>query len=197
MVRKPTPVTINIQRGHGEGSRIIFENEADAHPDYVAGDLIVTLVEKEAGQDGDNPDHIDGAFFRRKGNDLYWREVLSLREALFGDWTRNLTHLDGHIVRLGRKDGEVVHPGHVESIPNQGMPIWHEDADSVYHKTEFGALFVEYVVVLPDQMQSGMRKDLKAVFEKWRKKVGVDLHKDSGRPDRPVMSEEGREHEEL
>lgn len=106
---------------------------------------------------------------------------------MFGEWSRNITHLDGHVVRLGRKRGQVIQPGYVEKIEGEGMPIWHEDGESVYHTTEFGSLFVEYVVVLPDQMSSGMEKDLRAVFEKWRGKEGIDLHKDSGRPEKPVM----------
>jgi DnaJ-related protein SCJ1 len=45
---------------------------------------------------------------------------------------------------------------------------------------------VEYTVVLPDQMEKGMEKDFWATWEKWRKKNGVDLRKDSGRPEGPV-----------
>ena len=195
VVRRPTTVSLTIQRGMADGSRVAYENEADASPDWVAGDLVVTLVEKEPSLEVDNPDHVDGVFFRRKGDDLYWREILSLREALMGDWTRNLTHLDGHIVRLSRPRGEVVQPNHVETVPGEGMPVWHEEGDSVYHKTEFGNLFVEYIVVLPDQMESGMEKELWALFQKWRLKKGVDLHKDSGRPDKVVMHDEEHEHE--
>ncbi|KAK4040301.1 DnaJ-related protein SCJ1 [Parachaetomium inaequale] len=199
VVRKPTLVSLTVQRGMADGSRVAYENEADASPDYVAGDLIVTLFEKEPGLEGeDNPDKVDGVFFRRKGDDLFWREILSLREALMGDWTRNITHLDGHVVRLGRKRGQVVQPGHVETVAGEGMPKWDEDGDSVYHKTEFGNLFVEYTVVLPDQMDSGMEKELWALFQKWRAKKGVDLHKDSGRPEKPVIHDEHEhEHEEL
>lgn len=198
VVRRPTTVSINVQRGMADGVRIAYENEADAHPDYIAGDLIVTLYEKEPELEGeDNPDRVDGVFFRRRGDDLFWREVLSLREALMGDWTRNITHLDGHVVRLGRKRGQVVQPNHVDTIVGEGMPKWHEDGDSVYHKTEFGNLYVEYVVVLPDQMESGMEKELWALFEKWRAKKGVDLHKDSGRPDKPILHDDTHVHEEL
>ncbi|KAK0720901.1 hypothetical protein B0H67DRAFT_552990 [Lasiosphaeris hirsuta] len=198
VVRKPTPVSLTVQRGMADGSKIVYENEADASPDYIAGDLIVTLVEKDPDLEVDNPDQVDGVFFRRKDDDLYWNEILSLREALLGGWTRNITHLDGHVVRLSRPAGEVVQPGTIETVASEGMPKWHEDGDSVYHKTEFGNLYVEYVVVLPDQMDESLRKDLGAVFDKYRKKHGVDLHKDSGRPERPVMSGEGhREHEEL
>jgi DnaJ-related protein SCJ1 len=172
----------------------VYENEADAHPDYIAGDLIVTLVEKDPDLEEDNPDHVDGVFFRRRGDDLYWKEIISLREAWMGDWTRNLTHLDGHVVPIGRKRGEIVQPGHIEAIEGEGMPKWHEDGDSVYHETEFGSLFVEYVVILPDQMESGMEKDFWAMWQKWRGKKGVDLQEDSGRP---IPSEPAMEHEEL
>lgn len=197
VIRKETPVSLTIQRGMADGTKIAYEGEADASPDYVAGDLIVTLVEKQPDLEGDNDDRVDGAFFRRKGDDLFWREVLSLREAWMGDWTRNLTHLDGHIVQLKRARGEVVQPGHVDTIVGEGMPIWDEHGDDVYHKTQFGNLFVEYVVVLPDQMQSGMEKEFWALFQKWRGKIGVDLHKDSGRPEKPVMANDHEDHDEL
>jgi DnaJ-related protein SCJ1 len=192
VTRKPTTVQLKIQRGAARDSRVVYENEADASPDYVAGDLVVTLVEKDPELEVDNPDQVDGIFFRRRGDDLFWREVLSVREAWMGDWTRNLTHMDGHIVRLGRERGQVVQPGHVETVIGEGMPKWHEDGDSVYHKTEFGNLFIEYIVILPDQMESGMEKEFWSVFQKWKGKVGVDLHKDSGRPEKPEIK-----HDEL
>lgn len=179
--KKPTTVSLKIDPGAARDSRVTYENEADESPDWVAGDLIVTLAEKAPSQE-DNPDRVDGIFFRRKGDDLYWTEILSLREAWMGDWSRNITHLDKHVVRLGRERGQVVQSGHVETIPGQGMPKWHEDGDSVYHQHEFGNLYVTYEVVLPDQMESGMEKDFWALWQKWRLKKGVDLHKDSGRP---------------
>ncbi|KUI72626.1 DnaJ-related protein spj1 [Cytospora mali] len=196
VVRNPTTVALTVERGAARDSKLVYENEADASPDYEAGDLIVTLTEKEPDLEQDNPDRVDGVFFRRKDDDLFWKEVISLREAWMGDWERNITHLDGHVVKIGRKRGEVVQPGHVERIDGEGMPKWHQDGDSVYHQTEFGNLFVEYVVILPDQMASGMEKEFWGVWEKWRKKVGVDLHADSGRPDKVEMQEE-HGHEEL
>lgn len=198
VVRRPTVVPLKVERGAARDSRLVYENEADASPDYEAGDLVVMLTEKEPDLDQDNPDRVDGVFFRRKGDDLFWREVISLREAWMGGWERNITHLDGHMVKLGRKRGEVVQPGHVERLQGEGMPKWHEDGDSVYHKTEFGNLYIEYVVVLPDQMEASMEKEFWSVWEKWRKKIGVDLHADSGRPDKVEMQDEdAHPHEEL
>ena len=151
---------------------------------------MVAIFNEEAAPslDKNNPDRVDGAFFRRKGDDLYWTEVLSLREAWMGDWTRNLTHLDNHVVRLGRQRGQVVQSGHVDTIAGEGMPRWHEDGDSVYHKHEFGNLYVTYQGVIPDQMDKGMEQEFWELWEKWRGKNGVDLQKDSGRPERTEQS---------
>jgi len=165
--KKRTQLHVDVEKGCPNGVRISFENEGDESPDYVAGDLIVNLEEKAPEADENKEDH-DGFWFRRRGQDLIYKETLSLREALLGDWTRNLTHLDGHEVKLGRKKGEVIQPGYVEVVKDEGMPIWNEH-------DRFGNLLVEYTVILPDQMQSGMRDDIHKVFEKWRKKVGVNM----------------------
>jgi DnaJ-related protein SCJ1 len=193
VVRKVHTHQLVVEKGAPKGQRIIYENEADESPDWVAGDLHVTLAEKVPDIGEDNDLKVDGTFFRRKGDDLYWNEVLSLREAWMGAWTRNLTHLDGHVVQLSRKRGETIQPGKIERVASAGMPKWHEDGDSVYHKTEFGDLIVEYTVVVPDQMEKGMEKDFWALFEKWQKKNGVNLQKDSGRPE--VNVESGRKDE--
>jgi DnaJ-related protein SCJ1 len=186
VMRKVNTFSLTIEKGIPVGHRVNYENDADESPDWVAGDLRVTLVEKEPNLDEDNELRVDGTFFRRRGPDLYWKEVLSLREAWLGGWSRNITHLDGHVVSLGRTRGHAIQPGMVEAIKGEGMPLWHEDGDSVYHTTEFGSLLVEYEVVFPDQMEPGMEKDFWALWEKWRKKGGVDLQKDSGRPSGPI-----------
>ncbi|KAI9787491.1 MAG: DnaJ- protein scj1 [Geoglossum umbratile] len=189
VVRKVATHNLHIERGTPRGARITFENEADASPDWVAGDMIVQLDEKTPELGADDESRVDGTFFRRKGTDLFWKEVLSLREAWLGDWSRNLTHLDGHIVHLSRRRGQVIQPNTVEAIKGEGMPIWHED--NTHKEGEYGTLHVEYKVVLPDQMEKGMEKDFWAMWEKWRKKNGVDLRKDSGRPEAGPSSPQG------
>jgi DnaJ-related protein SCJ1 len=185
VVRNEVETSATIEPGMGKGTRLVFENEADESPDWIAGDLIVVLDEKEPELGTSEEEKTDGTFFRRKGKDLFWKETLSLREAWMGGWTRNLTHLDGHVVHLGRGRGEVVQPLAVETIAGEGMPHYSEGHLHDHHdeNDEAGNLFVEYTVILPDQMESGMEKDFHALWEKWRKKIGVDLAKDSGRPD--------------
>ncbi|ODH48174.1 hypothetical protein GX48_05665 [Paracoccidioides brasiliensis] len=191
VVKKSVPLSATIERGMPKGTKITFENEADESPDWVAGDLIITLDERTPTTFEKEEDQTDGTFFRRKDNDLFWREVLSLREAWMGDWTRNITHLDGHIVQLSRKRGEVVQPLSIETVKGEGMPIWHGGHMHDHeHGDEFGNLFVEYTVVLPDQMEKGMEKDFFALWEKWRKNHGVNLDEDSGRPTKATPKDE-------
>ncbi|KAL9633913.1 MAG: hypothetical protein Q9164_004413, partial [Protoblastenia rupestris] len=119
------------------------------------------------------------------GRDLFWKEVLSLREAWMGDWERELVHLDGHVVRLGRKRGEVVQPGQVEVVVGEGMPVsLQEQERDRAGEEEYGNLVVEYTVVFPDRAEKSMEKEFWALWEKWRKKIGVDLGKEIGRPER-------------
>jgi DnaJ-related protein SCJ1 len=178
VVRAEEAYELHVEPGMPKGVRVNYENEADESPDYEAGDLVVNIVEKAPELSSDEAYRNDGAFFRRKEKDLFWREALSLREAWMGGWQRNITHLDGHVVRLERKRGEMVQPGMVEVVEGEGMPVWRHEGDG----PEFGSLHIEYVVVLPDQMEKGMEKEFFELWEKWRKKKGVDLHKDSGRP---------------
>lgn len=178
VVRDEESYELYVEKGMPRGVRITYENEGDESPDWAAGDLIIHLHEKEPEIGSEDKERTDGTFFRRKDTNLFWREVLSLREAWMGGWTRNLTHLDGHVVPLSRQRGQVVQPGTVEVIAGEGMPIWRHEGGGATH----GSLHVEYVVVLPDEMEKGMEKDFSDLWEKWRKKKGVDLRADSGRP---------------
>ena len=190
VVRKVSTHSLVIEKGMPRGARVVYENEADESPDWEAGDLVVFLAEKEAELDVGmaEGERTDGAFMRRKGRELFWKEVLSLREAWMGGWTRNLTHMDGHAVRLGKARGQVVQPGMVEVIKDEGMPTWINDRE--HTDEEFGALHVEYVVVLPDQMEKPMEKEFWALWEKWRKKIGVTLETELGRPPQPSARDE-------
>lgn len=187
VVKKVSSFVLRVEKGMPKGARVVYENEADESPDWEAGDLVVFVGEKGAEFEGGGD---DGGFFRRKGRDLFWKEVLSLREAWMGGWVRELRHLDGHVVRLGRERGEVVQPGQVEVVEGEGMPVWvAEQEQERAGEEEYGRLVVEYVVVLPDQVEKGMEKEFWALWEKWRKKIGVDLGRDIGRPPPKEKSE--------
>jgi DnaJ-related protein SCJ1 len=197
VVRESETHDLEIEKGMPKGVRITYENEADESPDYVAGDLVVHLTEADPVLGQQDHERTDGTFFRRRGKDLFWREVLSLREAWMGDWTRNVTHLDGHVVQLSRKRGEVVQPNTVEIVKEEGMPLWHQHLENNEGEI-YGDLHIEYVVVLPDQMEKPMEKDFWATWEKYRKKKGVKLDETLGRPEGAIkFPEDGNGHDEL
>ena len=187
VVRRLATHRLHVEKGMPRESRIVYENEADESPDWVAGDLLIYIMEADPILGAADEHRVDGTFFRRKGRDLYWKEVLSLREAWMGDWTRNLTHLDGHVVQLSRKRGETVQPNTVEIIEEEGMPLWSGHRE--HSSEEFGHLHVEYAVVLPDMMEQPMEKEFWSVWEKWRKKKAVNLEQDSGRPEASMRDE--------
>ncbi|CAM9016806.1 hypothetical protein WICANDRAFT_27213 [Wickerhamomyces anomalus NRRL Y-366-8] len=109
-----------------------FKGDGDHSPDWEAGDLLVHLKERSHTNSG----------YRRRYNDLYRTEVLSLKEALFGEWKREILFFDDDNVTLTRKKGEVVMDGDVEVVKHKGMPIL-EGAE------EFGDLIIEYKVIYP------------------------------------------------
>ncbi|KAL3477345.1 hypothetical protein BJX99DRAFT_226416 [Aspergillus californicus] len=189
VVRKEVDTTVTVEPGMDKGMRLVYENEGDESPDWIAGDLVLILEEKDPEMSTAEEHRTDGTFFRRRGRDLFWKETLSLREAWMGDWSRNLTHLDGHVVQLGRTRGQVIQPLSVETVHGEGMPWYTTEHLHNHDDEEAGNLYVEYTVILPDQMESGMEKDFHALWEKWRKKNGVDLGKDSERPAPPVKDE--------
>ena len=182
VVRKVSSYTLTVEKGAPRGARIVYENEADASPDHVAGDLTVQLEELDPVIGSGEEERFDGTFFRRKGDDMFWTEVLSLREAWMGDWSRNITHLDGHIIHLHRERGQTVQPNSIQIIEGEGMPLTLEERDRA--GKDFGSLNVEYVVVLPDQLDKPMEKDFWALWEKWRKKRSINLERDVGRPEK-------------
>ncbi|CDO78181.1 hypothetical protein BN946_scf184797.g7 [Trametes cinnabarina] len=134
--------TLEIPRGAPEGHEVVFEGEADESPDWEAGDIVLRIRSKK-----------ERGGWRRKESGLYWKETISVEEALLG-FERNLTHLDGHIVELKRQG--VTQPGYVQTIKGEGMPL--------FEGTGYGDLYVEYNVVLPTEISPETRKRLLIAF---------------------------------
>ncbi|KAJ3734291.1 hypothetical protein DFJ43DRAFT_1130897 [Lentinula guzmanii] len=135
--------TLDVIPGMPEGHEVVFEGEGDESPDWEAGDVILRVRSRR-----------DKGGWRRKESSLYWRETIGIDEALLG-FDRNLTHLDGHEVRLIRKGP--TQPGFVQKIEGEGMPLF--DNHNLH-----GDLFVEYNVVLPIELSQQQRRKLSEAF---------------------------------
>jgi DnaJ-related protein SCJ1 len=107
--------TLEVTPGMPEGHEVVFEGEADESPDWEPGDVVIRVRSRK-----------DKGGWRRKESSLYWKETIgidevnpflvllvnltetALAQALLG-FDKNLTHLDGHTVRLVREG--VTQPG--------------------------------------------------------------------------------------
>ncbi|SAL98864.1 hypothetical protein [Absidia glauca] len=131
--------TISVERGMQNGQTIVLEQEGDEYPDAIPGDVIFSLTT------------IPHLVYERQGNNLYTKQHISLVEALAG-FEKTLVMLDGSVVKLERS-GVVTQYGFVQKIKGAGMPI--------YESSSQGDLFVEYLVVFPDHVDSSVIEVLK------------------------------------
>ncbi|KIM33505.1 hypothetical protein M408DRAFT_326204 [Serendipita vermifera MAFF 305830] len=145
--------TLDVEKGMPEGHEVVFEGEGDQSAEWEAGDVVLRVrSSKVAGG------------WRRKESGLYWRETISVSEALLG-FERNITHLDGHQVTINHPG--VTQPGHVMVIKEEGMPIFHGHGH--------GDMFVEFNVVLPTVISEDMRTKLQTAFMTDKQRVKEEL----------------------
>mmetsp|Transcript_11359 Transcript_11359/g.14166 ORF Transcript_11359/g.14166 Transcript_11359/m.14166 type:complete len:425 (-) Transcript_11359:329-1603(-) len=125
---------IYIEKGMKNNEKITFSGEADEEPGRLAGDVVFVLQEQEHDT------------FKRKAADLLMEKSISLKQALTG-FTFTIKHLDGRILKVTSKAGEVVLPRAIKGITDGGMPI---------HKRPFqhGRLFILFKVVFPDTLDT-------------------------------------------
>lgn len=138
-------IRVEIERGMPDGHSIVFEQEADEHPDETPGDIIfkvVTLPHKR---------------FSRSGNDLHMKLNISLLEALVG-FSKVVKHLDGHEVKITKDT--VSKPGEIITISDEGMPLHN-------YPSQLGNLFVELNFKMPTSLTEEQKQG--TVF-----KVGVE-----------------------
>lgn len=93
-----------------------------------AGDIIFVIAEKKH------------SLFKRHGNDLIMEYSLPLIEALAGT-SFVVNHLDDRKLLFKTPKGDVITPGEVRMIPDEGMPI---------HKSmEKGNLYIQFNIEFP------------------------------------------------
>lgn len=130
VVKERKLLEVHIEKGMKHNQKIVFHGEADEAPNTIPGDIIFLVQEKEH------------EVFTRKNNDLIMEKTLSLAEALVG-YCFLFTHLDGRVIKCeSAKPGDVVKPGDIRMIPEEGMP---------FHGNPFtkGRLFVVFKVEFP------------------------------------------------
>jgi len=135
LVQGTKTIDVHVERGMADGAKIEFENAADEHPDHAAGHVIFQVKS------------IPHANFTRQKNDLHLTYHITLLESLVG-FEREIFHLDGHVVKI--KSNKVTHPGDVQRIKDEGMPL-HENA------SDKGDLLVKFVIDFPVSLSAEQR----------------------------------------
>lgn len=136
VVRKMKEFKAHVEPGFKRNHVVILQGEAEKHPDVEPGDLYIALSENAQNNLG----------YRRRGNHLYRTEVISLKEALQGGWSRDIDFLDQQKhVHISRKSGQTIQNGELEKITGFGMPIFDSPG-------KFGDLFIDYKIIVPEKI---------------------------------------------
>jgi len=135
---------VGIEKGMRHGQKVRFSGEADEVPGTIPGDVIIVVQEKEHET------------FKRKGADLVQSVELTLSEALCG-FVRTVTHLDGRVLKIESKPGDVLKQDAVKVIQGEGMP---------FHGNPFtkGRLFLHFTIAFPKNLPASAVTAIKAAL---------------------------------
>jgi len=101
---------VQIDKGMKNNQKITFPGEADQKPGIQPGDVVFVIQQKEHKT------------FKRKNDDLLIQQKIPLVEALCGT-NFIVNHLDGRKLVVKTSPGELVRPGDVKTIDDEGMPM--------------------------------------------------------------------------
>ncbi|OEJ83044.1 DnaJ-related protein SCJ1 [Hanseniaspora osmophila] len=138
VVQENKETTVDLPKGAIREYKAVLEGQGELYPGHEQGDIVVQFSESER----------DNMGYRRRGNNLYRTEYLSLKEALLGNWERELEFFDPTMnkIKLKRQSGERVIEGEIEVKSGFGMPF--DDGN------EEGDLFIDYHIIMPIGMDS-------------------------------------------
>ncbi|RDL34637.1 uncharacterized protein BP5553_07765 [Venustampulla echinocandica] len=121
---------VHVDRGVRSGHKIEFRGEGDQTPGVEPGDVVFEIDQKPHAR------------FQRKGDDLFYHAEIDLVTALAGG-TIFIEHLDERWLSVEIMPGEVISPGSVKMIRNQGMPS--------HRHHDFGNMYVQFDVKFPEK----------------------------------------------
>jgi len=147
---KSTKYVINVKKGSKQGDNIVVKEGGNYIPQLdVTEDLVIQIVE------------VDHNKFKRKDNDLYIVEGLTLCEALTGI-DICVDHFDGP---LKVKITDIVKPNQMFQVFNKGMPIKHDNKSlGNGTDTEYGNLIIDLQIEFPESLSEKQMEYLKKIL---------------------------------
>ena len=181
--QKSTKYIINIKKGSKGGDNIVVKEGGNYIPEIGSiEDLVIQIVES------------DDPRYRRKGNDLFIEEKITLCEALTGV-ELHVDHLDGP---LQVKITDIVKPNQMFQVFGKGMPIKYDDKSlsDGSEGDDFGNLIIDLNIEFPESLGEKQIDYLKKVLihlerkEKQGKIVQAYYYKDKEEVVKELMNEE-------
>tara|TARA_B100001093_G_C26309613_1_gene792985 strand:- start:67 stop:651 length:585 start_codon:yes stop_codon:yes gene_type:complete len=179
---KSTKYIINIKKGSKNGDNIVVKEGGNYIPELnLTEDLVIQIIELEHSQ------------YKRKDNDLYSEEKITLCEALTGVEIY-IDHLDGP---LQVKISDMVRPNQMFQVFNKGMPIKRDNKSlSDGSDKEFGNLIIDLQIEFPESLGEKQMDYLKKILvqldrkEREGKLVHAYYYKDKEEVVKELMNDE-------
>lgn len=148
--KKSTKYVINVKRGSKNGDNIVVKEGGNYIPQLDnSEDLVIQIIE------------VDHPRFKRKDNDLYVVEKLTLCEALTGV-DMYIDHFDGS---LQVKISDIVRPNQMFQVFNKGMPIKHDNKSlGDGSEKDFGNLIIDLQIEFPESLGEKQKEYLKKIL---------------------------------
>ena len=148
--KKSTKYVINVKRGSKHGDNIVVKEGGNYIPELDAcEDLVIQIVE------------LDHPRYKRKDNDLYVVEKISLSEALTGV-DMYIDHFEGS---LQVKISDIVKPNQMFQVFNKGMPIKHDNTTlGNGSEKDFGNLIIDLQIEFPESLGEKQKEYLKKIL---------------------------------
>ena len=160
-IKKSTKYIINIKKGSKNGDNIVVKDGGNYIPELnLTEDLVIQIVEVEHPR------------YKRKDDDLYIKEDITLCEALTGI-DIFIDHLDGP---LNVKIDQIVKPNQIFQVFNKGMPIKHDQKlISNGSDKDYGNLIIDLNIIFPETLGDKQKEYLKKIL------IHFDRKKNNGK----------------
>jgi len=149
---KNTKYIINVKKGSKNKDNIIVKEGGNYIPELnIIEDLIIEINE------------LDNPRYKRKDNDLYITENITLCEALTGVEIY-IDHLDGP---LQIKINDIVKPNQLFRVNNKGMPIKYDDKSITENNNKdnnYGDLIIDLFIEFPESLNDKQMNYLKKIL---------------------------------
>jgi DnaJ homolog subfamily A member 2 len=158
IIKKEIKLSIAIEAGRKNGDKILIQGKGHQNPHDTSkcGDIVIIIGEEEEEN------------VRRKGNDLYVRQEISIFDALCGP-EFNIDHISGK--KLYVHCDELVKPGTIKVIKYYGMPI--------RGSMTRGNLYIVFDIKFPDSLTEKQKMAVMPFTESHQRRLDGKLNKDN------------------